>query len=409
MQAKQENWPHRLKRQKNEFYSQTEQLYCFKYQDKYGNWKRIRCKSLEGLRKRENDIRRMQAQGIDIANAQNATLNQLFHDSIEIKETTAQIKSTTISNYKTKWKTHVEGTLGKLRLTQITPLIISRQLGKWIDQGLSNGTIKNLVMIMSSAFDEAIESQLVSYNPFKTKAVRKAKSGGTAPKPRDALTVDQQTRLEDYVAENPTYSIYSPMLTIMLNTGLRAGEVCGLCWTDIKSISDPTRPKIRGEIIITQQLKYDPTPDNPHCHYFWDTPKSKSGIRRIPYGEEVAEALEALKQLYNVLQIKSTLSVDGVSDFVFLNQAGRPYCRNRLGSLVKEIIKAYNKDNPDSPLPLISPHIMRHTYGTRNAEKGVNLKVIQKLMGHSDIQTTGNIYVSADESFILDELCRVAQ
>lgn len=62
----------------------------------------------------------------------------------------------------------------------------------------------------------------------------------------------------------------------------------------------------------------------------------------------------------------------------------------------------------DIPLPHITPHIFRHTYCSRLANKGVNPKVVQKLLGHAKIDTTLNVYTHASLENILSELKRVS-
>ena len=65
---------------------------------------------------------------------------------------------------------------------------------------------------------------------------------------------------------------------------------------------------------------------------------------------------------------------------------------------------ANNPKNADvTLLPNFSCHILRHTFATRLCESGVNIKVIQDVLGHADFDTTMNVYTDATKDFKLQE------
>ena len=108
--------------------------------------------------------------------------------------------------------------------------------------------------------------------------------------------------------------------------------------------------------------------------------------------------------LLNLFSDVEIIPVDGYSNFVFTNRYGQamsPHCVNRA---IERIIAAYNKEEkerakkenrPAVLLPHFSAHNLRHTFCTRFCENETNLKVIQEIMGHSDISTTMEIYAEA--------------
>ena len=98
--------------------------------------------------------------------------------------------------------------------------------------------------------------------------------------------------------------------------------------------------------------------------------------------------------------------IDGISDFVFLNRFGQPQNPQSVNRAIKRISVAYNEAELEKAekakrepqlLPPFSCHNLRHTFCTRLCEKETNLKVIQSVMGHKDIQTTMDIYAEATE------------
>ena len=96
--------------------------------------------------------------------------------------------------------------------------------------------------------------------------------------------------------------------------------------------------------------------------------------------------------------IRCNVTVDGYTDFIFLNRNGQNHHQGTLNKALRRIIRDCNYDvlskNMKRPvlLPRFSCHTLRHTFTTRMCEAGVNVKVIQDTLGHSDVSTTLNIY-----------------
>lgn len=99
-----------------------------------------------------------------------------------------------------------------------------------------------------------------------------------------------------------------------------------------------------------------------------------------------------------LLGLHCEATVDGYTDFVFVNRFGQPQHQATLNKAIRRIIRNCNdkqfleSDNPEVLLPNFSCHSLRHTFTTRMCEAGVNVKVIQDALGHKDVSTTLNIY-----------------
>lgn len=92
------------------------------------------------------------------------------------------------------------------------------------------------------------------------------------------------------------------------------------------------------------------------------------------------------------------MTVDGYTDFIFVNRFGNVQHQGTLNKALRRIIRdcndrqlAKSEKNPVL-LPRFSCHSMRHTFTTRLVEAGVNLKVVQDTLGHKDFSTTMDIY-----------------
>ena len=106
--------------------------------------------------------------------------------------------------------------------------------------------------------------------------------------------------------------------------------------------------------------------------------------------------MERRYQDFNDLKCKVT--VDGYTDFIFINRFGSVQHQGTLNKALRRIIRDCNEDQlargMKEPvlLPKFSCHSLRHTFTTRLVEEGVNIKVVQDVLGHKDVATTLNIY-----------------
>ena len=179
----------------------------------------------------------------------------------------------------------------------------------------------------------------------------------------------------------------------MANTGMRVGEITGLRWSDV-NFED-------GMISVNHTLVYYNHRDEFGTYFSINTPKTEAGARYIPMTDEVSKAFEMEREYQKEIEIQCTDRIDGYEDFIFVNRYGKVQHQGTLNKAIKRIMRDCNdeilldKGLDSSPvlLPNFSCHILRHTFATRLCESGVNLKVIQDILGHADVSTTMNIYV----------------
>ena len=134
-------------------------------------------------------------------------------------------------------------------------------------------------------------------------------------------------------------------------------------------------------------------------------PKTNAGIRTIPMLDTVKDAFEMLKEEQEESG-QCDVEIDGMTGFIFCNRFGNVPNPQSVNRAIKRIIADYNateevaakKQHREAVLlPDFSAHHLRHTFCTRLCENETNLKVIQSVMGHKDIQTTMDVYAEATE------------
>ena len=166
-------------------------------------------------------------------------------------------------------------------------------------------------------------------------------------------------------------------LELILYTGLRIGEVLALTWDDIdfeeKMLS--VNKSLSKWIIL---------PDGSRkLQKGFGTPKSKSGFRKIPL---IPEAIALLKNAQEKQKQKLMVSgSENISNLVFCSVSGKFIDRGDAYGVLKRACKK-------AEISGVHPHTLRHTFATRGLERGIPLKIMQEILGHSTISMTADIY-----------------
>lgn len=367
--------------------------YVYRYiNKKTGKRQSVYARDLAELRRKEKEI------DLDVYNnittdseAKKLTVNDLFERYLEVHE----VSDSTKVNYCTAWNNHVKDCIGEYKVVSLLPSDIKKFYARMSKDGYSHSMIKIVHNLLHPVLEMAVDDDIIRKNPTKGTLG----DYGKEPKEKKALTAVQQKKLMEFVKSDNTYNVYFPMLTIMLETGVRCGELCGLTMSDINME--------KREISINKTLIYKNFGDGLKLHV--STPKTASGIRTIPMTDNVFNAFNSLMEL-NMLLGKngSKCTVDGYSGFIFLTRNNNVLLMSSVNKILANIIKTYNIANPSDRLPNISAHTMRHTFCTRCAENGLDIKALQYIMGHASINITMEVYNHiADMSRITRELSKM--
>ena len=293
-----------------------------------------------------------------------------------------------IEEFKAKFGEHVHVLDWALHLDESTPHIHERHV---FDCENKYGEVAPQ---QEKVLDMAVDDCYLRSNPSDNVLKELKKSHQFETNRRKALTVAEQNLLLSYLSKTPKYQHWYPIFAVMLGTGLRVGEATGLRWCDVDFEE--------GTISVNHTLvNYDHRENNggrKGCYFNCHSPKTKAGVRTVPMMDFVKEAFEKERAYQEEAEIRCTVTVDGYTDFIFVNRFGECQHQGTLNKAIRRIIRDCNDEvlakNPNSTvlLPRFSCHTLRHTFTTRMCEAGVNIKVIQDALGHSDISTTLNIY-----------------
>lgn len=378
---------------KGEGYSDAKEMYYYSYTDPFGKRRYIYSKDLLSLREKEEQLKRDQLDGIDTYVAGNADLNFMFDRYMATK---TELRVSTRSNYLEVYDRYVRNEFGKKKLVEIKYSDILFFYNYLItDKDLHIGTVQYIQRLIRPSLEMAVRDNIIRKNPANgiiQQLKKKTQAGGSYK--RHALTLVQQRAFLSYLDEEPRYNKWKPFFTVMVGTGMRIGELIGLRWEDIDMDA--------RTIDINHSLFYFAGRRNKEPNkWVINLPKTESGIRVIPMVDSVYTAFLEEKSRQDEEGTSCISVVEDMTGFIFSNrfrEINNPEGINRNLSRIiidhnsTEEVRAAREKREAVILPHFTCHHLRHTFCARLCEADVNIKVIQTIMGHKDIQTTMDIY-----------------
>ena len=206
------------------------------------------------------------------------------------------------------------------------------------------------------------------------------------------MTEKQQALWMGFIREDKTYTKYYDEFVVLLGTGMRVSEFCGLT----KSNLDFENRKIRVDHQLVRERG---------GKYYVEKTKTKCGCRFIPMTEEVYQSLKNI--LARRKRLKTEMVIDGYSSFLLLDKDDKPKVALHIENEMRWAMKKYKKLHPDKPLPHITPHVFRHTFCTNMANADMDIKTLQYVMGHSDVGVTLNVYTHASYEHAAEQMAKI--
>lgn len=331
------------------------------------------------LREKENEIKKKLTLGV--SGNSSIVLNQMFDSYLVRKRHKGKkLSSKTIQNYTLMWNKRVRSSsLGCKKVSEIRRTDIIAFYYELLENELTYGTVSFFNKIMSAVFNMAIDDGVIFKNPVN-RCLREIEG---YQREKNPLTVAQQEELLDF-AKRTDKSMYRK-LVFLLETMCRVSEFAGI------RLSNLDMEKRR--IIVDHQLMKIQLEGDSKEEYHIRPPKSVAGYRELPMSEKLYGLLKEITEYYFLF--KKDYVVDGVSDFLFYSDKGRLINVNNFNYELKNFIQLYNQ-SAENKIDYISTHILRHTGCTRYAEQGMDIKVLQYLMGHSSMQITNRVYNHVD-------------
>lgn len=350
-------------------------------------------KELKVIKKKLADKRYEVEHGLT-GKADKITLNKWYEVWLSNYKTD-KVKETTENGYVIMYNNHIRNTLGKRVLAQIKPIHIQKLYNDFIENGYSTSSLQTLHALLHNILDIAVVNDLIMKNPCMGTIRPPAEH-----KERRVLSEEEQTYLLKFIQQEE-WKFYEPVITTILGTGVRVGEVLGLKWEDIDFENNT--------ISINRTLVYIRNKKTGKYGFSEQAPKTKNSKRTIPLHKNVVKALKRQKLNQNYMKLHGNWQPhEGFETLVFTGSKGQPQQTASIQNILNRIVKAINdeeveKATKENRTPVIMehlhPHALRHSFATRCFEADMPPKTVQMLLGHANIQITLDLYthVSAEK------------
>ncbi|KZL91778.1 tyrosine-type recombinase/integrase [Clostridium magnum] len=283
-------------------------------------------------------------------------------------------KISTYHRYREFIRNNINPNIGNIMLKDIKPIHIENMILTAKRKKLSGTTLQSLYGVINSAFNKAVKLQVINNNPCKY--IDRPKRDKFVA---SVLTVEEFNTIIDSLDETIYYDYAFKLgLNIVIELGLRRGELGGLEWENVDFNNHC--------INIKNNLTYS------NGRVMIGTTKTDESERTLYISDNLIRILKEHKKIQNKNKVKYGPDyIDNVFngkkfDFIMTWENGHYVHPNYYTSKFRKILNSMEFEKS------IRFHDLRHTNASLLLEQGVDFKVIQTRLGHSDINTTLNIY-----------------
>ena len=359
----------------NEYYARIRYISPY---DKKSHEKKKRCITLTEARKTLREWQR-QIEDMTISDGRAESVEKFMTNWL-VTYKQPNLKPTSFDRLEMTLQKHIFPYLGKRQIGNLTADDIQRHLNSLNDMGFSFSTIKKVRDAFSACFKWGVAARKLQFNPMDAVIIPSKKGKAGKKKIDDDVkffSVEEQDLLIQYATEKYMNGVpvhkWGYVIPLLLNTGLRVGELLGLQWErDVDFVKRTL--SIENSIVVIKNR--DKKKSTTICLLEQDSVKSTAGERTIYLNDE---ALDALKHLYEIT---------GKMKYVITSKNGQPVHPSTIERLMRNVKRRAGLPDGEN----LGPHALRHSFASNLFRNGVDIKIISELLGHSEVGITMDIY-----------------
>lgn len=295
----------------------------------------------------------------------------------------AGVKYSTYSANLSLYRSHIANHIGEKKLFDVRPIDCQFMINSWIRQGLSRSTMRKIKGLVNRIFEFANDLQIMDFNPIARVKLPQVNNNSET----EFYNKDELTLYLDVVKEYSDIKHFT-IMRLLAYSGMRIGELLALRWSSILFN--------KSKILIDKTLTKAPNKQGIRgTSINLSTPKTYTSKRVINIDKETLDILRKwqIEQKRQLLQ-KGLIKELTEDSLIFSNNLA-PILSTSLNKWNNRFCDKYN-------LREITLHGFRHTHATLLFAAGVNIKEVQKRLGHAKVEMTLDIYThylrNADES-----------
>ena len=271
------------------------------------------------------------------------------------------VKTATLTRLQTSKNTLANYEIASKKIGELNFFDIQRYVNQLVEDGYSLSNIKKQLRIVTSPLKLAAAMKIIPADPSIGVRLPNETKVKKQTKEVIAYTNDEQEKLFKRVAVSPL-NVGCMGILFMIETGLRSGELLALKWKDVEL--DRSRMHVHATIL---------NPMSNANAVYQDSPKTKSSKRIVPLTPKAKAILKRLME-------------ERTTEWVFESK-GQRYSYKQLMYQTKKLCR-------EAGVPYYGEHVFRHTFATNCYYKGIDVKILSRLMGHSSVSVTYNTYIN---------------
>ena len=351
--------------------------YCVKYTDSNGKRHQKDHKDLASAKRFLVEMQHTKDQGL-VPPDNRITVDDLFDRLCEFALSSS--KPGTRDVHKSRYRTLIQPYIGRMKVCNVRRDDCQYIINYLWKTGYRDGrkykrsTLMNVISTLTLLFEHAVDNDILQKSP-----VRGLKLPSDAEHPRETPSLTESD-IPKFLEAARKYDYY-PQFALVLETGLRVGELSALTWNDVDFEKNMLHVRHSLNRVGNEWLM--------------GRPKSMKGNRDIPLTENAHKIL--LQQRASSF---SSPAESGFEDLVFRSKNGRPIFHGGYDDALKAICKR-------AGVPYVSMHGLRHTFITIMRLHGMTDVVLDKIVGHARGNVTDDVYVHLSDADLQREMTKV--